>query len=145
MERIEIIKDKSKLEGTCYIELSLGKYQGKHWEQTSLFFDEEVFGYIEMVFEKHVVNYDHYNMNDADSEAWYKIISDLKKLIQLLQSANEFSEILGKVGFVFGSTRDDFQSSFKNSKYELCEMIKDLVNWAELNIKNYGHIAVLGI
>jgi len=31
MEEIKIIKDKSELEGTGYLEFSLGKYQGKHW------------------------------------------------------------------------------------------------------------------
>ena len=37
MESIQIIREKSDLEGTCYIELSLGKFRGKHWEETSLF------------------------------------------------------------------------------------------------------------
>ena len=96
MERIEIIKDKSELEGTCYIEVSPGKYQGKHWEETSLFFDEEIFGLIEMIFERNVPGYDHYSMNDANSESWTKVISELKELSVFLWSANKFTDIVGR-------------------------------------------------
>lgn len=145
MENIEIIRDKSELEGTCYIELSLGKYQGKHWEDTSLFFDDEVFGLIEIIFEKHIPSYDHYNMNDADSESWSSIISELKELSAFLESANKFTDIVGKVGFIFAGTRDYFQNHFQLCKAQLLKMINELVAWAEINIKKHGYIAVLGI
>ncbi|WP_444944351.1 hypothetical protein ACJJIK_04530 [Microbulbifer sp. ZKSA006] len=145
MERIEIVKDKSELEGTCYIELSLGKYQGKHWEETSLFFDEEIFGLIEAIFERNIPGYDHYSMNDADSKSWNKIIAELNELNELLRSARNFNEIIGNVSFVFGGTRDYFQNNFQPCKDQLQEMISELVAWAETHIKEYGHIAVLGI
>ena len=145
MERIGIIKDKSELEGTCYIELSLGKYQGKHWEESSLFFDEEVFGLIEAIFERNIPSYDHYSMNDADLESWNKIIIELNELNELLRSARNFNEIIGKVSFVFGGTRDYFQTNFQSCKDQLHEMITELVAWAETNINKYEHIAVLGI
>jgi len=145
MDSIEIIKDKSDLEGTCYIELSLGKYQGKHWEDSSLFFDEEVFGYIEIIFERHIPSYDHYSMNDADSESWGKIIVELKELSELLVSVNEFNEILSKIGFIYSGTRDYFQNNFQLCKTQLHEMIDELVNWAEVEIKKHRNIAVLGI
>jgi hypothetical protein len=145
MENIEIIRDKSRLEGTCYIELSLGKYQGKHWEETSLFFEEETFGFIEMIFERHVPDYDHYSMNDAGSESWYKIIAELKELEELLNSATEFGDLIGKVGFVFGGTRDYVQNHFQQSKVQLQKMVTELSEWAEINIVKHGHIAILGI
>lgn len=145
MDNIEIIRDKSDLEGTCYIELSLGKYQGKHWEETSLFFEEETFGFIEMIFERNIPDYDHYSMNDADSESWIKIIAELKELEELLNSVTEFGDLIGKVGFVFGGTRDYFQNNFQRSKAQLQEMIAELSEWAEIHIVKHGHIAVLGI
>jgi len=145
MERIEIIKDKSELEGTCYIELSLGKYQGKHWEETSLFFDEEIFGLIEMIFERNVPGYDHYGMNDADAESWKKVISELKELSLFLDSSAKFTDIVGKVDFIFSGTRDFFQNHFQRCKIQLHEMSNELVTWAAINIKKHGHIAVLGI
>ncbi|KZN70392.1 hypothetical protein [Pseudoalteromonas luteoviolacea] len=145
MENIKIIRDKSDLEGTCYVELSLGKYRGKHWEETSLFFEEETFGFIEMIFERNIPDYDHYSMNDADSESWYKVIAELKELEVLLKSATDFGEIVDKVGFVFGGTRDYFQNHFQLSKEQLQKMVSELAEWAEVNIVKHGHIAILGI
>ena len=130
MEEIRIIKDKSKLEGTCYIELSLGKYQGKHWEETSLFFDDEVFGLIEPIFEKYAPNYDHYSMNDIDSNSWNNIISDLRTLRELLKSTDKFEDLFGKVGFIFGGSRDYFQNHFHSCKDQLGNVIYELVEWA---------------
>ncbi len=146
MNSIEIIKDISALEGTCYIELSLGKYQGKHWEDTSLFFDEEVFGYIEMIFERHIPNYDHYSMNDADSKSWSNIIIELKTFSELLISSNEFDDILSKVKFAFGDTRNYFQNNIQpNQLTQLHKMINELINWAEVKIKKHEYISVLGL
>ncbi|GAB6096438.1 hypothetical protein JCM14469_26910 [Desulfatiferula olefinivorans] len=145
MEEIKIIKDKAELEGTCYIELSLGKYQGKHWEKTSLFFEEEVFGLIEPIFEKIAPNYDHYNMNDIDSNSWDNILSELKALNALLESTNDFEDILGKVGFIFAGSRDYFQNHLLSCKDQLIKLITELVEWVENNIKEHGCIAVLGI
>lgn len=145
MEKIEIITDKSNLEGTCYIEVSLGKYQGKHWEDTSLFFEEETFGFIEMIFERNVPGYDHFSMNDADSDSWYKVIAELKELERLLSAASEFDDLNCRVGFVFDGTRDYFQNHFQLSKAQLQKMVSELAEWAEIQIVKHGHIAILGI
>ena len=145
MAPINIITDKSELEGTCYIELSLGKYQGKHWEETSLFFNEDVFGLIEAIFEKHVAGYDHYHMNDADSGSWAKIIIELKELNKCVDSAGEFNDIMGKVGLAYADTRDYFQRNFQLCKSQLINVITELVAWAEVNIEKHKYIAILGI
>lgn len=145
MANIEIIKDKSALEGTCYIELSLGRYQGKHWAETSLFFEEETFGFIEMIFERNVPDYDHYSMNNANHESWHNIVIELKELEELLRSANDFADTVGKIGFAFGGTHDYFQNHFEQSKFQLQKMVAELSEWAEVNIKKHGHIAILGI
>lgn len=145
MDSIQIIREKSDLEGTCYIELSLGKYRGKHWEETSLFFNEETFGFIETIFERNIPDYDHYSMNDADSESWYRVIADLKELEILLRSATEFDDLIGKVSFFFGDTRDYFQNHFQLCKDQLQQMVSELAEWAEENILKHGHIAILGI
>lgn len=145
MEPIEIIKDKTALEGTCYIELSLGKYQGKHWQEGSLFFDEEVFGLIEYIFAEHIPQYDHYAMNDADYSAWQKILEDLKTLSNTLNHADEFQQVMGKVGFTFGGSRDYFQIHFDACKTGLIRMLKELIVWAEQNVERHRYIAILGI
>lgn len=145
MEEIAIIRDKSELEGTCYIEIVPGKYQKKHWQEGSLFFDEETFGFIEPIFERCMSGYDHYGMNDGSIQEWLKIINELEKLNELLNSTTAFENVLGKVGFIFGGTRDCFQTNFEESKKLLIEMNKELIYWARDVLKTHDYIAVLGI
>ncbi|WP_237067923.1 hypothetical protein [Microbulbifer guangxiensis] len=145
MENIEIIKDKSSLEGTCYIELSLGKYKGVHWEETSLFFDEEIFGLIEPIFERNVPGYDHYSMNDADFNAWESIISDLLQLKNTIEQSSDFNDISDQAGFIYSGTRDYFATHYQDCKMKLSVLIEELVNWASINIKQHGYISILGI
>ncbi len=60
MTYIQIIKDRSKLEGTAYVELVGGAYANSCWNEGSLFFEEEVFGYIEPTITRYEPTYDHY-------------------------------------------------------------------------------------
>ncbi len=145
MEEIAIIHDKSELEGTCYIEIAPGKYQMKHWQEGSLFFDEEAFGFIEPIFERCIDGYDHYGMNDASKSEWIKIINELEDLNSTLSKSETIEEILGKVGFVFGGTRDRFQNNFEESKHKLIEMNKELISWSSEALNRHEYIAVLGI
>ena len=84
-------------------------------------------------------------MNDADSESWYRVIAELKELEILLKSATEFDDLIGKVRFLFGDTRNYFQNNFQLCKDQLQQMVSELAEWAEENILKQGHIAILGI
>jgi hypothetical protein len=145
MVRIAIIHHRFELEGTGYIEIVPGKYQQKHWQEGSLFFDEETFGFIEPIFEKHMTGYDHYDMNDGSKQQWLEILNELEELNELLNLATEFESVLGKVGFIFSGTRDRFQTHFEESKKSLIEMNKEFISWVREAIKIHDHIAVLGI
>lgn len=59
-EKIRLIRDLSELQGTYYFEILPGKYQDKCWNQNSVFMTEEVFGYLEPIFERRAPNFDHY-------------------------------------------------------------------------------------
>ena len=145
MKEIAIIRDKSKLEGTCYIEIVPGKYQKKHWQEGSLFVDEEVFGFIEPIFERFISGYDHYSMNDASKSEWIKIIDQIEQLNELLKSSSEFEAIDGQVGFLSDGTRDRFQTNFEESKKLLVEMNQELIYWVRDVLNTHEHIAVLGL
>lgn len=145
MEEIIIIRDKTKLEGTCYIELAPGKYQGNHWVDGSLFFDEEIFGLIEPIFKRCIDSYDHYNMNDGTKFEWKEIIKELEELNRKLESAKSFREILGLIGFKFCGTRDYFETKDNTYKKELIYMNNEIIEWANRTLKSYENIAVLGI
>ena len=145
MEEITIIRDKSKLEGTCYIEIVPGKYQKKHWQEGSLFFNEEAFGFIEPIFERFINGYDHYSMNDASKMEWLKIVNELDELNELLSTATELEDVIGRVSFIFSGTRDNFQRNFEKNKKLLIQMNVELISWVKKVLNTHDHIAVLGI
>jgi hypothetical protein len=145
MEEIAIIRDKSKLAGTCYIEIVPGKYQKKHWQKGSLFFNEEAFGFIEPIFERFINGYDHYSMNDASKTEWLKIVKELEKLNGSLSLATDFESFMGEVGFKFSGTRENFQTNFEENKKLLIQMNVELISWVKKVLTKHEHIAVLGI
>jgi hypothetical protein len=51
-ECIRLIQNLTELHGTCYFEILPGKYEGNCWNHNSVFLTEEVFGYLEPVFER---------------------------------------------------------------------------------------------
>ena len=74
-------------------------------------------------------------MNNANHESWHNIVIELKELEELLRSANDFADIVGKIGFAFGGTHDYFKNHFEQSKFQLQKMVAELSEWAEVNIK----------
>ena len=145
MEKIAIIRDKSELDSTAYVEIISGKYQGKHWQNGSLFFDEETFGYIEPIFRRNISEYDHYNMNDGSKSEWLKIILELKELNDILSSSTNFSDCLDSIGFIFKSTKVKFQENYIEAKEQLIKLNNELITWAKEELKTHEHIAILGL
>jgi hypothetical protein len=58
--QIHLIRDKRQLEGTAYFEFLPGRYTGQHWNEKSVYLDEEVLGLIEKPFMDSLPSYDHY-------------------------------------------------------------------------------------
>ncbi|UTW54392.1 hypothetical protein [Kordiimonas sp. SCSIO 12610] len=145
MEPIKIINNTTDLDGTCYIELSLGRYSGNHWAPSSLYFAEEIFGFIEPIFEKHIQNYNHYGINNPGVNEWNKITSALSELANFLRSVRDFEEVLGHIGFMFGDVRDYFQRHFNTCQRDLIQLIGDVIEWVNTNLPHHRYIAILGI
>ncbi|QTR49856.1 hypothetical protein [Candidatus Thiothrix anitrata] len=145
MEKIAIIRDKSELDSTAYVEIISGKYQGKHWQNGSLFFDEETFGYIEPIFRRNISGYDHYNMNDGSKTEWLKIILELQELNDILSASTNFSDCLDSIGFIFKSTKVQFQENHIEAKEQLIKLNNELITWAKEELKTHEHIAILGL
>ncbi|WP_147308706.1 hypothetical protein [Paraburkholderia sp. BL17N1] len=75
--RVRAITDLSSLEGTAYVEVMAGACTNRCWNDGSLFFEEEVFGYIEPTIEKYEPTYDHYALTQISMLDWEKIIKAL--------------------------------------------------------------------
>ncbi len=145
MQPIRIIKEKNELKGTVYIELLPGSYQGQCWNEGSLFFDEEVFGYIEPIIEKRALGFDHYSFTEVPASSWVTIAEDLKELRDLLENAQSINQLNDHVGFIFSHSKKRFAEHFLANKAALAEVVAELSDWVLVKANEYGAITVLGL
>jgi hypothetical protein len=145
MEDIRLIKDKAELEGTAYFEILPGPYKDKCWNEGSIFIEEEIFGLIEPIIERHVPEFDHYSFIKIDRESWMLILNDLSELVVLLQAANTPNDLNGGIGFIFNSTKDRFVTDFARNKEALAALIIELVSWLKEQLNDHYIVTVLGL
>ncbi len=145
MKNIRIIKNKTELEGTVYIELLPGAYNGVCWNEGSIFLEEETFGYLELAVLKHVPGYNRYAFTDIKLDAWLEIIQELKSLQLLLQKAKSVADLNDHVEFIFRDTRAGFATDFQTNKEALAGVIEAFCNWINDKARAYGCVTVLGL
>lgn len=142
---MKIIRSKDELEGTCYIEVLPGKYNGKCWSDDSIFFSEEVFGFLEKSIEREYPEYDHYAFSEIHKETWLRILERLNILVSLLDDNATIEEFKDHVYFVFVSSEDEFKQDFDNNVHKLCVLIKEFQDWIRVQFQTQDYISVLGI
>jgi hypothetical protein len=145
METIRAIKNKGELEGTCYVELLPGKYKEQCWNASSLFFEEEVFGYLENIISKHVPAYDHYAFTQIDKVAWDKIIDDFQSLESTLDQYQSVEDLRKDVGFLFRGSEVQFAENFKENKAALGRLLSEVSIWISKESSQKGCVTVLGL
>lgn len=145
MEDICVIKNKDELEGSCYLEVMVGAYNKHCWNEGSLYFSEESFGFLEPTIEKFVPKYDHYAFTEIDRKAWLQIAEDLDAFIPRLASATSILDIENHVGFFFKSTKEQFIMNFSGSKHALLRLIQEFTLWIREKINEFDTITILGI
>ena len=126
---IRIIMNRAELKGTCYVELLPGPYINKCWNEGSLFIEEEVFGYLEPIIQKHVPAYDHYDFTAIDQAQWFAIADDLDALKPLLVSAAAVAELQQLIGFRSGGVGTSFAKDFEANKTALIGLISEFSSW----------------
>jgi hypothetical protein len=145
MTDIQTITDARALEGTCYIEVLPGSYKNKCWNEGSLFFPEETFGYLEPIIEKHVPEYDHYAFTEIEKERWLAIIEAFETLAMKLEGAESFEEIKEVVGFIFLDTDKHFEASFEENRNALLKVVYDLTAWLSKSLSDHEVVTILGL
>jgi hypothetical protein len=133
------------LEGTCYIEVLPGSYNGQCWNEGSLFFDEEVFGYLEPIIEKHVSAYNHYAFTEIEKTQWLAITDDFEHLNAQISSSTTISDFQEKVGFIFNGTGERFSMNFHSNKAVLIQLISEFISWVKIKLNQYTSLTILGI
>jgi hypothetical protein len=145
MSFLRILKYKSNLEGTAYIELLPGKYTGKCWNKGSLFLDEATFGFFEKMIERNLPEYDHYAFTEISSARWQPIIVRLKSLAEELSSAEAPKDIPTDVHFYFNDTEQRFKKDFKVNTQLLEQVATELACWLEVTLRQHESVTILGL
>lgn len=145
MKTIKIIKYISELNGTAYVELLPGAYQQLCWNANSLFFEEEVFGYLENIISRHLPSYDHYAFTEIDNETWSKIVLDFQTLESKLDQSHSIDDLLKDVGFLFNGSETRFAEKFQENKAALRRLLSEVSIWITKEASQQGCVTVLGL
>jgi hypothetical protein len=142
-EKIRLVHDLTELRGTCYFEILPGRYQGKCWNQNSVFMTEEVFGYLEPIFERRSPDFNHYSFVEITKNDWIIILADFSSLLSILSRAKNIREFESEIEYRYSV--DSFASDFHSNTFDLMILIRDFSDWVVENLNSQEYISVLGI
>ncbi len=145
MHAIQIIRDKSKLQSTAYIELLPGRYRDECWNEGSLFFEEEVFGYMELIITRHVPSYDHFAFTEISSASWAMIIHDFDSLALALDRGTSLEALSAEIAFFFRDSKLQFAENLQANSLALSGLLRDISVWITIKAKEQGCVTVLGM
>jgi hypothetical protein len=140
-----IIKNKSNLKGTAYVELYPDRYTGTHWNDESIFFEEYHWEFFVPTIKKHYPGYNPYGFQSISSNAWKNICSDLLNLSKRVECGAEVSEIRDEISFMSDYTEKIFLRNEKENLIRLDNTIHELAEWVEKCFKNSNIISILGL
>ena len=143
--QILLIRDKAQLEGTAYFEFLPGRYANEHWNDGSVFLDEEIFCLIERPFMDSLSGYDHYAFCDVAAEQWQPVLTGLQKSRDHFSRAKTPEDIADQFCCVWDSTTASFADDFPRNRKDLIRLIDELTEWIKETLMEHGSIAVLGM
>ncbi|WP_233237981.1 hypothetical protein [Bordetella sp. LUAb4] len=143
--RFQAITERSTLEGTAYVELMGGAYENQCWNEGSLFFHEEVFGYLEPTIENYVSSYDHFAFTQINMTDWRKIVAELSNVSELLNIEASRSTALDQIGFIFMNSRHEFTEHADQNCAAFGALIRQIEEWTKRQQSAYDCVTVLGI
>ncbi|HEX8830885.1 MAG TPA: hypothetical protein VF705_06960 [Longimicrobium sp.] len=145
MEPITILRDPAELGGTAYIELVPGGYRDSCWNEGSVFFTEEVFGFIEPIIERHEPRFDHFAFVDVERSTWNAILDDVAELERALRAAHSVDEVAPLMGFFYLGTKGDFAAAFRENADALAAVLHELRVWLREQLSRENVVAILGM
>jgi hypothetical protein len=145
MEPITILRDPAELEGTAYIELVPGGYRDSCWNVGSVFFTEEVFGFIEPIIERHEPRFDHFAFVDVERATWNAILDDFAELERALRAASSVDEVAPLTGFYYLGTKREFAARFRENADALAGVLHELGLWLREQLSRENVVAILGM
>ena len=133
--KIRLIRDKSLLEGTAYFEFLPGHYVKEHWNDSSVFLDEEIMCLIERPFMDALPDYDHYSFFDVSLTKWQGILSHLEKLRETLAAAQGIRDVEDQLCCIWPGTEKSFAEDFDRNRKDLIDLITEFNSWVNLTME----------
>jgi hypothetical protein len=133
-------------EGTDWVEIGPGTYDGKHWQPGFLYISEENFVPAELIVGRHLPGYDHYAMNNVPRDAGLAIVEDWRRTgVELRSSARQAFEILSVRGNNEISPLSIEPNSIENNRNQIAAMLKTLASSCEEFIRDAEGFCILGL
>jgi hypothetical protein len=133
------------LEGTAYFEFLPGRYNEKCWRDSSVFLDEEAFGFIEPAFVRLLPDYDHYSYVAIQRPRWSPILAELDRLTRLLNSDPSDLQLAENLGFFSRVTQENFFGDRTRNVGDVRAMIASLAAWLRETLRTYDCVSLLGL
>lgn len=145
MNPIRLIRDKAKVQGTCYFEFLPGAYREQCWNDGSVFLAEDVFGLIEPIIARHEPQFDHYSFVGIRRPTWERIIADLERLTERAERASGITDLAGEVEFYFTTTQAEFAREFRANADALARLARELAEWVQERLREHDCVSILGM
>ncbi len=140
-----IITDKSKLDGTAYIEIYPGKFDGSHWSDKSVFFEEHHWEYLTRIIQRHYPDYDPYGFQSLSSGNWKPILCDLQSLAKRIESGQKINDIRSEISFMSEYTENEFMKNEESNLNKLKQTIELFTLWVIENLQSSQFVSILGL
>ncbi|XDD46704.1 hypothetical protein AB3N60_01015 [Leptospira sp. WS39.C2] len=138
----KIYDDPNELEGTAYIEFLPGRYNGKCWNENSIFMDETTFSIFEDVIESILEGYDHYAFKELPE-------TKIPILLHLLEQRKReiFNETLFNITLTSYSEvqKEWIVKLILADKKAAMEVLETLIAWIQNMQKQNLPLSILGI
>ncbi len=140
-----VITEKSNLEGTAYVEIYPGRFNGSHWNDTSIFFEEYHWEYLVRIIERHYPDYDPYGFQSLSYNSWNPILQDLQNLSVKIKDGEKVKEIRDEISFMSPYTENEFMKDEENNLIKLKQTIDQFSLWVNESLKKSEIISILGL
>ncbi|SHF07945.1 hypothetical protein SAMN05444392_10785 [Seinonella peptonophila] len=139
------IDNAEELDENDYIEIKPGKYTGLHWNDGSIFLDEEPFGMLIQSIMKQYPSFEYSSNNDIDHKTWRKIITEFNRILLILKNKPNIQQINSHIGFGFDDSQTQFAKNLNQNISDMIQLIQSLINWIEKTLENNEFISILGV
>lgn len=142
---IRLIRNKHELQGTCYFEFLPGPYAGNCWNKSSVYLDEETFGFLEPTLVRHARSIDRFSFAVVPSKQWGPIADDLDSLAEFLAKVDSMDAVRDRLGWFFTDSESKFAEHFSANARALATVSRELAVWTRGQLQDHDSISVLGI